>query len=134
MKKTVSLLIVVLIIMSIFTTIAAANGENADYNYVVEGTEYSVEFSGSNVSAEKQVLIAQKLVGLYDDGAQPYGLGCILFGHDLLSTTTTVTRHKVSAYEPRCLREIYDVEYCEDCDYTKETLIGSQYINCCPED
>lgn len=131
MKKIISLLVALLTIMTVMTVVASATAENAEYNYVVQDTEYKVEFTDSNASTEKQEMIAQKLVGLYDGGAQTYGLGCVLFGHDMKTTSASVVTHKVRTAQPRCLKETYAVEYCEDCDYMEETLIGSAYIHCC---
>lgn len=134
MKKTVSLLMALLMIMSISAISASASVKNAEYTYIVDDVECRVEFANSTASAEKQEFIAQKLVGLYDDNAHAYGLRCTLFGHKLKYTTASVVRHKVSSSQPRCYKENYEVEYCENCDYTVETFLTGTYINCCPND
>ena len=131
MRKTFSFLLALLAIMSVTVVVASASSEKAEYTYTIDGTEYNVEFMDTNASPEKQEMIALKLVGLYDGGAQTYGLGCVLFGHDLQYTTTNVVKHKVRTAQPRCLQETYEIEYCEDCDYSKSTLLYSKYINCC---
>ncbi len=131
MKKIISVLICAAVLMTATTVFAAAT-DNGVYVYEVDETEYTVEFTDNNVSAEKQELIAQSLVGVKDESIQTYGLGCLLFGHDYKYTTTFVITHKVRTYDPRCKRETYDITYCEDCDYTEQTLVSTVYIVCCP--
>lgn len=135
MKKIISVLIAVLILMTVTTVFSAATEENtAKYSYLVDNTEYTVEFSNSAASDEKQEAVAKKLIGLNDSSTQTYGLGCILFGHDYVYDTVYVITHKAKTYSPRCKEDTYDVTYCEDCDYTEQELIGTNYIACCPED
>ncbi len=135
MKKIISILITAVILMTAMTVYSAATeSDPATYNYQIDDTEYTVEFANNNIPAEQQEMIAQKLVGLDGSSAQPYGLGCILFGHDYLYDTVYVIYHKQNKYNPRCKEETYDVKYCEDCDFTEETLVAIGYINCCPED
>ena len=57
-----------------------------------------------------------------------------LYKYLRITRTASVIQHKVSELNPRCKKQTYDVTYCEDCDYTKETLVNTTYINCCPED
>jgi len=133
MKRIISILICAFVLMTTAAVIAAAS-DNGVYVYVIDDTEYTVEFSDNSISAEKKELIAQSLVGLTDDSAQTYGLGCTLFGHDYKYTTSAVTIHKAYTSAPRCQRSIYDVTYCEDCDYSEQTLVSIRRIDCCPED
>ncbi|MBQ3230446.1 MAG: hypothetical protein IJB49_05445 [Clostridia bacterium] len=131
MKKIISILICAFILMS--ATAFSASSDNGVYEYEIDGTEYTVRFADSNVPAEKQELIARKLVGIDDESVQSRGLGCILFGHDYVYTSTSVVTHKVRSSSPRCRRDNYDITYCEDCDdYYEETLTSSTYIVCCP--
>ena len=117
------------------TVIAPAESENTTtYTYKTEDAEYTVIFSNSSMSQEKQEAIAQKLIGLDDSSVQTYGLGCTLFGHDYLYDRVHVVTHKVNSTSPRCKRQTYDITYCEDCDYYEEKLLNTTYINCCPED
>ena len=135
MKKTIRVLAFLLVIMTALSVVASATSENtATYTYETEDTEYTVIFSDSSVSQEKQEAIAQKLIGLNDSSAQTYGLGCILFGHDYLYDTVHVVTHRVLSTAPRCKQDSYDVTYCEDCDYFEENLYATTYIHCCPED
>ena len=133
MKKAISILICILVLMISLCTIASATTHNT-YVYEVDGNEYTIEFHDNNLTAEEQIIVSNKLLGIYDDTVQTYGLGCTLFGHDYKNTTTSVIHHKVYADAPRCKKEVYDVTYCADCDYTKQTLLNTTYIYCCPED
>lgn len=134
MKKIISILMSILMIMSAMCIFASASSETDNtYTYVIDGCEHTVIFEES-VPAEKQEMIAQKLIGIYDDSAQTYGLGCTLFGHDYLYTTSSMIQHKVNTYEPRCRKLTYDVTYCEDCDYMEQTLVKTDSIYCCPVD
>ena len=127
MKRIVCFLISALIIMSFACVFAGAN----EITYVVDD-RYTIIFEDT-VPADKQEVIAHALI-CEDDEIQTYGLGCTLFGHDYAYTTATVIEHKIFPTSPRCVEYTYDVTYCEDCDYTEETLIGRRFILCCPED
>lgn len=131
MKKITTVLICVVIMMSSMCIFAAATSDKV-YTYEFDGIEYTVEISDESISEEKKQAISQNLIRT--DNVQTYGLGCTLFGHDYKYTTASVIQHKVSELNPRCKKQTYDVTYCEDCDYTKETLVNTTYINCCPED
>lgn len=132
MKKIISLLICVLILITTLCVVASAESASND-TYVIETEDahYTIKFDDSNLSEEQQRIVAEKLVYGNDDATQTYGLGCVLFGHDYLYTTAHVITHKVSAKKPRCLDDVYEVKYCEDCDFMEETLIDSEYIFCC---
>lgn len=135
MKKTIRVLAFLLVIITVLTVVASATGENTTtYTYETEDAEYTVIFSNSSMSQEKQEAIAQKLIGLDDSSVQTYGLGCTLFGHDYLYDRVHVVTHKVYSTSPRCKRQTYDITYCEDCDYYEEKLVAVTYIVCCPED
>ena len=66
-----------------------------------------------------------------NDGATTYGLTCTLLGHKIVGTIVSTINHKVSATKPRCLERTYDYEECTRCDYSKSTLIDSEFIYCC---
>ena len=136
MKKVVCGLMSILILMTSMCVLASASDANTNtYDYEIYGTKYTIEIDDSAVSVEKQEAIAEKLVGIENQSTNnTYGLGCTLFGHDYAYTTATVIEHKVRTYAPRCKKMIYDVTYCEDCDYTEQTLVGTAYIDCCPEE
>lgn len=132
MKKTICILMSILILMTtmcIWATAAGASGNT--YTYETEDAVYTVEFTDNNLTAEEQAIVAAKLVGAEYNAAAPANILCDIFGHDYLYTTTSVIKHKVRATEPRCQKLMYDVKYCEDCDFTQETLTSSAYIICC---
>jgi hypothetical protein len=104
------------------------------YEYQVDKTKYTVEFMDGALSAEMQERVANRMIYGNDPEMQKYGLSCILFGHDLKASKVSVVTHKVYKYAPRCKQEIYDVTICEKCDYQTQTLYGTTYIDCCPED
>ena len=134
MKRIISVIMCFALLLSATSVVSAAS-EASVCEYVVNNVEYTVEFENNALSADKKQVIAEILVGLRDGSAQTYGLGCTLFGHDLITDTVYVTEHKVRTSIPRCLRHTYHVTHCEDCDYTKSTtLISSTSVNCCPVD
>ena len=134
MKKVYRVLICVLAIMILTTVFAAATETQRQYVYQVEDTEYTVEFMDSAFTVEQQEEVAYRMIHSDNSGVQTYGLGCVLFGHDLKTSKVGVITHKVRTYAPRCKQEIYDVTICEDCDYQTQTLSTTSYIICCPED
>lgn len=134
MKKYTRILAYILVLLTLTTVWAAATESNQQYTYVVNDTEYTVEFIETILTAEQQEQVAYNLVYAEDSSAQTYGLTCTLFGHKLVESTVGVITHKVKTYAPRCKREIYDVTVCERCDYQTQTLSTTSYLDCCPED
>ena len=133
MKKLIYLLICTAIIMTNLCIFADANG-NELFTYEIDGYEYTVEIADDNISSEKKQAIANALVGADESEIMPANIWCDIFGHDFAYTTSSVITHKVNSKPPRCKASYYDVKYCEDCDYSEQTLTGSTYIDCCPED
>jgi hypothetical protein len=132
MKKILSVLISLFILATALC--ASVNAESTvtnTYTFETEEAHYTVEFSDNTLTEEQQITIAEKLIADEDNSIQTYGLGCILFGHDYKYTTASVIEHKVRTSAPRCKRKTYDVKYCEDCDFTEETLLTTSYIDCC---
>ena len=132
MKKTINLFICIAILMTSMCIIADATTN--DYTYEIDGYEYTIEISDENISNEKKQTIANALVGVNESEIMTANIWCDLFGHDYKYTTASMTQHKVNVYNPRCKRQTYDVTYCEDCDYTEQTLKATSYISCCPEE
>lgn len=134
MKKIVSF-VLFLVLISTFSVCAIAS-DDADYiyTYINDGIEYTVDFSGSSISQDKHELIARRLVGLDNDDVRTYGLMCTLFGHNYEESTISVVTHKVYKYAPRCEDKIYEVKICSRCDHQEQTLMMTNYIDCCPED
>lgn len=132
MKKLISTFMSLFIIMTVLcASVNAESTVNNTYTFETEEAHYTVEFSDNNLTEEQQRTIAEKLIAGEDNSIQTYGLGCTLFGHDYKYTTASVTEHKVRTSAPRCKRLTYDVKYCEDCDFTEQTLLTTAYIYCC---
>ncbi len=132
MKKAINLLICTLIIMTSIcvSTSAGSNTVECEAN----GIEYTVEFEDPALTEEKKTSIANALIGTSESEIMTANLLCSLFGHKYKDTVASAIQHKASAIAPRCKKQTFDVKYCENCDYTEQTLLGTTYINCCPED
>ena len=65
------------------------------------------------------------------ESSQPYGLTCVLFGHDKQLNMVSVIEHKVRATNPRCLETQYKVTTCSRCDYENIEYYTDTYISCC---
>ncbi len=133
MKKLISVLICLLIVMSSVCVIVSATSNNV-VEYIKDDTKYTIHIEDSSISEEKKVVIANALLGTEESEIMTANIWCDLFGHDYKYTTANVVKHKAKIYAPRCKKLVYDVTYCEDCDYTDATLISTIYIECCPED
>ena len=132
MKKVISILTSLFILMTVLCVSATADSTvNNTYVFETEDAHYTVEFYDNNLTVEQQRHIAEKLIINENDLVQTYGLGCTLFGHDYKYTTASVITHKYRTSQPRCKKDLYDVKYCEDCDFTEETLTTTTYIICC---
>ena len=134
MKISFRITMCILLVLVVTTVGVSAIEGNQQYTYDLDGTVYTVEFVDSCFTAEQQETVAQRLLLGSEEEAQAYGLGCMLFGHDLKESVVSVITHKVRTYAPRCRCEYYDVTICEDCDYQTQTKTGSSYILCCPEE
>ncbi len=64
-------------------------------------------------------------------GSTPYGLTCVLLGHDTQTNMVSVIEHKVRATVPRCLETKYKVTTCSRCDYENIEYVLEKYISCC---
>ncbi len=133
MKKAINLLVCAVIIMTSICVAAGATGNNT-VECEANGIEYTVEFEDPALTEEKKASIANALIGTNESEIMTANLLCSLFGHDYKYTTATATQHKVKTYAPRCKLMTYDVKYCSRCDFTEQTLLGTTYIDCCPED
>ena len=65
------------------------------------------------------------------ESSQPYGLTCVLLGHDKQLNMVSVIEHKVRATIPRCLETQYKVTTCSRCDYENIEYYTDTYISCC---
>ena len=121
--KIISIFICSVLLLSFVFSPASALETTHEETYV----EFIFE---DDISEEIKAKIEAHLLGEHEN-LNSRGILCNIFGHDLVSSNTTQITHKAKSTAPRCLKEVYKVEVCEDCDYTKSTLISSSYINCC---
>lgn len=129
MKRIISLIMAIVSLFYVMSVSVGAEGlDEGTVTVTVNETEFIFD-------AETTEDFREKFIAHYfnseDDGVTVYGLTCTLFGHKIETTTVAAVTHKAKATSPRCLREIYDVDNCTRCDYTKSTLIASSYIVCC---
>ena len=123
MKKFTCILLCLILFFSFsFSTVSASEATSKD-----EHIEFIFE---ENLSDDLKAKIEAHLLG-EPTNSNTRGILCTIFGHDLVTATTTKITHKVNSNAPRCLKETFKVEACEDCDYTTSTLMNSTYINCC---
>lgn len=128
-RKLLTILVATLLVFSMCITSSAKSEQ-----YIYEFDSYTVIFDeDTTLSTPKMMAIAENLEN--DNGnTSTYGLWCTLFGHSYESHTATKITHCVYDTNPRCLKEIYEVQVCSRCEDTVSNLIGSSYITCCPEE
>lgn len=129
MKRTIALIMAVVSLFCVMSVSAGAQGVE-DGTVTVTVNETVFIFDADTTEEFRDKFIEDYFNG-EDDGATAYGLMCTLFGHKIETTSVTAIRHRDKATSPRCLREIYDVDNCTRCDYTKSTLKAASYIVCC---
>lgn len=129
MKRIISLIMAAVSLFCVMSVSAGAQG--VDECTVTVTVNETVFIFDSDTTEDFRNKFIEKYFNGEEDGATAYGLTCTLFGHKIETTSVTAVTHKAKATSPRCLREIYDVDNCTRCDYTKSTLINSAYIVCC---
>lgn len=136
MKKATILFLTLIMILTSLPVLASAeeNNSNAAFTYEIDGTEYTIEFSESALDAEKQEMIARRIVGLEVTTIQPRNLLCDIFGHKETTEIVTAKVHKVYAASPRCVNKTYNVTTCSRCDYYEQVLTKSVRVVCCAEE
>ncbi len=129
MKRIIALIMVVVSLFCMMSVSAGAQGVDED-TVIITANETVFIFDADTTVDFREKFIANYFNG-EDDGVTTYGLTCTLFGHKIETTSVTTVTHKAKATSPRCLREIYDVDNCTRCDYTKSTKKDATYIVCC---
>lgn len=129
MKRIIALIMAIVSLFCIMSVSAGAEGVD-EGTVAVTVNETVFIFDADTTEDFREKFIANYFDG-GDDNATAYGLTCTLFGHKIETTSVTAVTHKAKATSPRCLREIYDVDNCTRCDYTKSTLKTRSYIVCC---
>lgn len=127
------LLLCAVILMTSMCVFADAMN-NGVYTYVSDDAKYTVEINDNSIAEEKKKNIANSLLGNTETDIMVANIWCDIFGHEYKYTTATVIEHKVNTYNPRCKSQLYDVTYCNDCDYTEQTLKATSFTICCPEE
>lgn len=127
MKKTKKICAIICmsiaLILSI-TTMIVAHDSN-------EGSFVEVVFKHNTIFSNEEKQIIEASFNEDTPKAQPYGLKCMLFGHDYKTEIVDVIRHKVSISQPRCIKDKYETKICTGCSDTVSTLIFSDPIYCC---
>lgn len=121
MKKFLSVILSALLICTVCASTA----------FATDGVEETIEFVYEEEISDELKARVEHAILHGDSNGITRGILCTIFGHDLITTTTDKITHKAYSTQPRCLRETYEVETCEDCDYSKSTLINSEQIFCC---
>lgn len=125
-----------IIAMAIFLTICATLGASADDtmgNTYQIGNVTIVFDADSQLSSEKQEMIAQLLVNS-EYGVSQANLICDIFGHKNTQEGVSTITHKVSATSPRCFQEFFTITTCSRCNESTVQRTSFYYITCCPED
>ncbi len=131
-KKLVSLLVVMSILLS--SSILAVNSAAEENIYTFEYDGNTIEINADGLTYDQAQQIADRIFYGETD-TSTYGILCI-FGHSLDTTIAAQIQHKYYDASPRCVRKTYQVEYCtrSSCTYSNATLINSLRVSCCAED
>lgn len=125
MKKIISIILCVMIIMS-YATFSSAQTADAVHDITVVFSENSV------FTAEEKEIIVESFLNPYSDNQdQTYGLTCTLLGHDYVTESTYTIQHKVLLNRPRCVKSYYDVSICSRCSDMVKELTKTIKIDCC---
>ncbi len=129
MKKLLSMILV--IVMCVTLCIGASASGASENVIVIDNVEVIFDSTSTLSTVEKQAIAAYLVCG--DSDVQTYNLMCTLFGHQNTTEYVTTITHCAQEQSPRCLRKIWEVNTCTRCDSSVEsTVIGKQYIDCCP--
>ena len=124
MKNNIRFYICFVIVLSLMMTGISISADNVHY-------EKEIIFNNNSVFTEDEKNVITATLTSEHNTYDVYGLKCTLFGHTYKTEYVTAITHKVFATNPRCLREIYETQICEDCSDTQSRLISSDLITCC---
>lgn len=130
MKKTISILLVALLLVGTFIVPSADDVVGNTYNIDNKTIIFDAD---SAFTIEEQQHIAQIIV-TPENNATTYGLICTLFGHNNTTESVAAITHCVNEQSPRCLKEYFIVTTCSRCDESTVERASYCYITCCPED
>lgn len=130
MKKLIAIILAAASVFSLATFSASAENADEDTTVIVRGNvEYIFEAGVSDDHINSFIESCENEHG--DEEASTYGITCTILGHNLEASTVISTQHKAYETAPRCIKNIYKVETCTRCDYSKTTLMSTQYVFCC---
>ena len=127
MKKKLLVMMITVCLAVNFCIATDASDGSLDHPHVTVIFEENTCFNED----EKQ-LIENMLTGNAQTTVAPYGLSCILFGHDYQEEYVTAIQHQMYTDAPRCVEEVYKVSVCSKCSDTQSTRISLLRIFCCP--
>ncbi len=130
MKRITIILMVA--ILTICSTLGVSANDMVGNQYQIDGITVVFDVD-SKFSDQQQEMIANLLVHP-ENGVALANLICNIFGHKNTTEGVTTITHKVSATDPRCLRELFTVTICSRCDESTVERNAAYYIPCCPED
>jgi len=130
MKKFISVLLAITILMSLNITVFASTPTS---NVYIMGDKTIIFEESSAFTSEEQQYIAEFLTSQNSEQST-YGLMCNLFGHKNTQESVIAITHRVYENSPRCMQEIFLVTTCSRCNETSTELVSRTYITCCPED
>lgn len=129
MKRIIAVIMAVVSLFCVMSVSAGAEGvDEGTVTVTVNETDFIFD---ANTTEEVRERIIDNYFNGEDDTATTYGLMCTLFGHKTETTSLITVTHNVRTSAPRCRRDIYSVDTCSRCDYTKSTMTSSTYIYCC---
>ena len=129
MKKIISACIFAILIVTLSLSVSASSHQ---YSYTINNKTIIFAHDTSFDEETRHHIVNHFVYGTSE--ATTYGLSCILFGHSYESSVVTTITHCVSDTDPRCLKEMHEVQVCTKCDDTISNSIGSIFISCCPEE
>ena len=137
MKKILLLVMSIVVLLQSVSLSLSADGTD-NFEFIVDGVEYTVQFIETDLSHPQQALVAAYLVGADysemingNDGESINNLWCTLFGHNYTTSSVGIITHKYRSSQPRCKNDIYNVQVCDRCEDTVKTLVSTSYIYCC---
>ena len=128
MKKTVSIILVAIMMLSAALNISAYGDASNIHTF---GNISVIFEDDSALTFEEQAATAKMIIAKSNGDATTYNLLCTLFGHTYDVETVTTVTHKVNSSAPRCLEEHYNMSTCSRCGNQQLEFLYSQYIDCC---
>ena len=130
MKKTIAFALAITLCLSFCMYVSAS-----DAGYIYSYGDIEIVFAENSSFSEEMKQHTVEYIVNGDDGVATYNLLCTLFGHKEEVESVITISHKVSSYDPRCLRETWEVHACSRCNEALDMIeIGRSYITCCPEE